>query len=61
MNKMRVNQYSIFEMLCKVDSKEVWRQAMHPNGDMELWEPDYDPEKEELCKHKSGEFFIISK
>lgn len=58
MSKIRLNQYSQFEIECCVNGIQQWRLAIHPNKDYDIWEPDFDPETEELSEDCDGNFYI---
>lgn len=60
MSKIRLNQFSQFEIECFVDGVQTWRQAIHPQGDYENWSPDWD-EEQETIKEINGEFYITQK
>ena len=61
MSKIRLNQYSQFEIECFVNGVKTWRQAIHPGGDFEKWAPDFDEEREIFQETHEGEFYIITK
>lgn len=58
MPKIRLNQNSQFEIECWVNGKKTWRVAIHPFGDFEKWEPDFDTEIEFLEEDVNGNFYI---
>ena len=61
MSKIRLNQYSQFEIECFVNGVQTWRQAIHPGGDFEKWIPDFDEETEIFQESINGEFYITKK
>lgn len=59
--KVRLNQYSQFEIECFVNGVQTWRQAFRgflPDGEPRFV-PDFDDERETCMEDKDGEFHII--
>ena len=61
MAKIRLNPYSQFEIECCIDGISQWRLAVHPLGDFDKWEPEFDPDTEILQEDDSGTFWILTK
>jgi hypothetical protein len=61
MYKLKLDQNSRFQISCSVNGIETFRDAVHPNSDADKWEPDYDPETEELAVDSDLNFSITTK
>jgi hypothetical protein len=61
MYKLKLDQYSRFQISCSVNGAETFRDATHPDFDFDRWEPDYDPETEELTVDSDLNFSITTK
>jgi hypothetical protein len=61
MYKLKLNQNSRFQISCLVNGVQTFRDAIHPNCDADKWEPDYDPETEELIVDSDLNFSIMTK